>query len=356
VTSFSAEQPVRPALATSDSGNGTDGGSVNEVNGSAANVNGSDTDTDTISNAVGAVAALGGALRSCVGLLHHSLMAKVDARPPSFARVPPVELWNGMVLLSGGDRNAALTDRVVANHAAFAARNGYAYWWYRGSLVKPLEWQPYWHKIAMLRRALVRFPTATAFAWIDDDIVLTNFAAEDMLQSALRQSNASLLATRDPANWVALNTGVLLLRNDEAGRETLEEVWKRATAPRSDGVSLAFDTQARCLHEQQALEEMLREPRWRTRISVLAQRSAADDAAQAAVPMPPATVRQPAFNLNTFLRWSHYDSERGSHLRFDRDAPGSSWVRGDFAGHCSGLSSVRRALCVAVLLGSVVTA
>jgi len=320
------------------------------------------------SHAVGPVAALGGALRSCLGLLHESLMARVDARPPSFARQPAAALWNGVVLLSGGDRNAALSDRVVANHAAFAARRGYAYWWYRGSMVAQLGWQPYWHKIAMLRRAQSRFPAATAFVWLDDDIVLTNFAGEDMLLAALRRSNASVLATRDPASWVALNTGIVLVRNDAAGREALEEVWRRATAPRDDGISLAFDTQASCLHEQQALQEMLKEPYWRTRVGVLAQRVDAerDDTAAAAatsgaqVATSPeaevAVVQQPSFNLNTFLRWSHYNAERDSHLRFDGDAYGSGWVRGDFAGHCSGLSSVRRALCVAVLLGSVVTA
>ena len=61
------------------------------------------------------------------------------------------------------------------------------------------------------------------------------------------------------------------------------------------------------------------------------------------------------WNLNTFLRWSHYDVDREEELRYDGDAAGSGWVRGDFAGHCSGLSPVRRALCVAALLASVVS-
>jgi len=304
------------------------------------------TGENSSSRVVGAVAALGGALRSCLGFLHESLMAKVDVRPPSFVRVP--EVWNGMVLLSGSDRNAALADRVVANHAAFAARNGYGYWWHRGSLVASLGWQPYWHKIAMLRRAVLRFPKATAFVWIDDDIVLTNFAGEDMLQAALRRSNASLLATRDPANWIALNTGIMIVRNDETGREALEEVWRRATAPRDDGVSLAIDSQAHCLHEQQALQEMRdEEPRWRRSIAIVEQRTEEGREEHSA-------QQKSTFNLNTFLRWSHFNAERSSWLNFGHDAVGSSWVRGDFAGHCSGLSSVRRALCVAVLLGSVV--
>jgi hypothetical protein len=382
LTSFSSasvphqqrEQPedgVSPAVASLL--NGTVSGSTgNSSSSSSLSSTGSSIDANSSSgsDAIGAVAALGGALRSCLGLLHATLMAKIDARPPSFARMPAANQWNGMLLLSGGDRNAALSDRVVANHAAFAARRGYAYWWHRGSLVAPLGWQPYWHKIAMLRRALVRFPTASALIWIDDDIVLTNWGGEDMLRAALGRSNASVLTTGDPASWVALNTGIVLVRNDEGGRETLEEVWRRATAPRADGVSLAFDSQARCLHEQQALEEMLGEPYWRTRIGVLAQRdhehtptmavaaatgtaravqSAARDDATSEGAAP-----QLLFNLNTFLRWSHYNAERRSYLRFDTDRHGSGWVKGDFAGHCSGLSSVRRALCTAVLLSSVV--
>ena len=62
------------------------------------------------------------------------------------------------------------------------------------------------------------------------------------------------------------------------------------------------------------------------------------------------------FNLNTFLRWSHVDTERDGvgTMRFDGDASGSAWRVGDFSGHCSGLSPLRRALCIAVLLGAVV--
>ena len=71
-----------------------------------------------------------------------------------------------------------------------------------------------------------------------------------------------------------------------------------------------------------------------------------------ATPSAPSAVE--GWNLNTFLRWSHYSAERDEMMRFDADRPGSGWVRGDFAGHCSGLSPARRALCVAVLLGAVV--
>ena len=308
------------------------------------------------------VSSLGAAITSCLGFLHQLLMSKFDARPRSFVRMPASQDWNGVVLLSGGDRNAALAERVVANHEAFAQRHRYGYWWYRGSLVKQHGWLGYWHKIAMIRRAMVRFPDASAFAWLDDDIVLTNHAS-DMIAAALQLSNASVIVTRDPANWATLNTGVIIVRHDEGGASVMEEVWRRASLRRADGASLATDPQSRgVLHEQQALQEMLAESHWRALVTVLPQRSQADRAAEArhssisqvnaAAKVVAAT--QPSFNLNTFLRWSHFDSERDQQMRFDADAFGSGWVRGDFAGHCSGLSSLRRALCVAVLLSSVI--
>ena len=59
-------------------------------------------------------------------------------------RVPAPSAWGGMVLLSGGDRNTALGDRVVANrnHASFARLHGYAHWWHKGSMVKELGSAP----------------------------------------------------------------------------------------------------------------------------------------------------------------------------------------------------------------------
>jgi len=291
---------------------------------------------------------LAGAL-SCLSQLYQSIMKGFDALPPSFTAEPPAARANGLVLLSGGDRNAALSERVVANHGAFARRHGYAHWWHRGSLVAQHGYLPYWHKVAMLRQAFDRFPSARAYAWVDDDIVLTNHReGEDMIELALRRSNASVIVTRDPGSRTGfvLNTGIILVRNDDSGREVLDEVWRRASSPRDDGLSLAHDPQSRgCLHEQQALQEMIaHSAHWRARVAVLDQREQNDAGGEAVF-----------WNLNTFLRWSHYDAERAEQLRYDADAAGSGWTHGDFAGHCSGLSPVRRALCVASLLGAVVS-
>ena len=223
------------------------------------------------------------------------------------------------------------------------------------------------HKIAHVRAAFRRFPEASGYAWVDDDVVLTNRLCEDMIARALRDSNLSVLVTRDPAahaSGVALNTGIMVFRNDAAARSAIEELWRRASTARADGLSLATDPQSRgALHEQQALQEMLQESSyWRQRVGILAQRdmqrggapgdTAADGEAFAAHGGHKSMATAPRWNLNTFLRWSHYHSERSEQMRFDMDAAGSSWQMGDFAGHCSGLSPVRRSLCLSVLLGA----
>jgi len=309
-------------------------------NGSAPSGNSSALSSDGEGDSLSAGAPL-----SCLQQLYGLLMRKLDPRPASFIREAPKARSNGMVLLSGGDRAAALSESVVANHAEFAQRHGYAYWWHKGSLVSELGWQPYWHKVAMLRAAARHFTNATGFAWVDDDIVLTNHAGADMLREAMRRHSASVLVTRDASRAATLNTGIMLVRNTPGGRAVLDELWRRATVPRADGLSLATDPQARCLHEQQALQEMVWSGEWAEHVAVIEQRTSdtltSDDGAI-------------GFNLNTFLRWSHYNAERDETLRFDTDARGSAWLSGDFAGHCSGLSPLRRALCVAVLVGQTI--
>jgi len=331
-------------------------------------VNSSSSSSNSSSDAAWPAVSREGAW-SCLSRLYHAIMDKFDARPPSFIAAPraDVDVSNGLVLLSGGDRNAALAERVIANHAAFAARHGYTYWWHRGSMVAQRSWLPYWHKIAHLRAAMLRFPEASGYAWVDDDVVLTNHVGEDMIARALRDHNTSVMVTRDPAaraTGIALNTGIMILRNDADARAILEEMWRRASAEREDGVSLARDSQSVCLHEQQALQEMVEgSSYWRTRVGLLEQRSSSDGPKRhVALPYDahpsPAAASEASngadFNLNTFLRWSHFHAERKEDMRFELDAAGSGWQMHDFAGHCSGLSPVRRALCVAVLLRATV--
>ena len=77
---------------------------------------------------------------------------------------------------------------------------------------------------------------------------------------------------------------------------------------------------------------MLQSGEWASEIGVLEQRAPG------------------AWNLNTFLRWSHYDAEREADRRYEEDSRAGAWAHGDFAGHCSGLSQLRRAMCMGALL------
>lgn len=249
---------------------------------------------------------------------------------------------NGMTIMSGGNRDPhGAHEKVIENHRAFAQSRGYSYWWHAGSMVAEQGWQPYWSKIAQLRRRMQRHPEEKAWVWIDDDIVLTNHRT-DMFEAALeRYPNASVLVTADAwAEASALNTGIIIVRNDERAREIMEELWHLATEPREDGLSLAHASQRLCLHEQEALASLAQRTRCGSGgIEVLPQRADGDAA---------------GFNLNTFLRWSHFDGTRDQLQIYDQDTAASQWRHGDFAGHCTGLSYLRRGLCVRTLLASVI--
>jgi len=253
--------------------------------------------------------------------------------------------------MSGNSRDAhGLQQEVVANHREFAAVHGYTYWWERGSKVSQYGLQPYWTKIAMLRERMAVSPDEEFFVWVDDDIVLTNHRVQDMFAHALHaHPSSSIIVTQDASKWHSVNTGVMIVRNDARARGLLAELWRRATAVRADGVSLGFDSQRHCLHEQQALQEMLAERV--PGIAAVRQRQESADQGPADPRLEPHS--RPSFNLNTFLRWSHYDDERGLAQRFTDDGLWTKWRPGDFAGHCSGMSRVRRGICVHALLNAV---
>jgi hypothetical protein len=83
---------------------------------------------------------------SCLSHLYQLLVGKVDMRPQSFIAEPQSggAPQNGLILLSGGDRVAALSEAVVENHRQFARTHGYVHWFHKGSMVASLGWLPYW--------------------------------------------------------------------------------------------------------------------------------------------------------------------------------------------------------------------
>jgi hypothetical protein len=95
----------------------------------------------------------------------------------------------------------------------------------------------------------------------------------------------------------------IIIRNDDRAREIMGELWMLATEPRTDGATLAHASQNLCLHEQEALSSLVQQTRCGVGgIEVLPQRASGD------------------FNMNTFLRWSHFDGERDRLQTYDNDA------------------------------------
>ena len=200
----------------------------------------------------------------------------------------------------------------------------------------------------MLRERMARYPENSAYVWVDDDIVFTNFK-HDMIQRALDDHpNAAVLVTADSQPEVSrLNTGIIILRNSAKAKAILDEMWQQAmvSSRSSEGASLAHASQSECLHEQDALSIMV------VQQAVRQSRGASCDGCDGIVVLP---QRLNEFNMNTFLRWNHFNKERQTQLRYDGDRPWSKWRVGDFAGHCTGLSHLRRGVCIRALLASVI--
>ena len=180
--------------------------------------------------------------------------------------------------------------------------------------------------------------------WVDDDIVLTNHL-DDMFRRALRRhQNASVLVTRDRRAHEQHPSQHR--HHDRAcghrGARVLSEMWRRAAEQREDGVSLATDPQSRgCLHEQQALQEMIELPYWRARWPC----STSDaDAYDESTPRLPEEDGGDGFERRTQQHSpEHLSALVASQCRArcacaSMATPMAAAGRGDFAGHCSGLS------------------
>jgi len=337
---------------------------------------------------------------------NHTVRAHV---PESFFHSSP---GARITIMSGTNRATHFLDKIVRNQRDFAASKGCNYWFHFGNMAG--QYLPYWNKIAMLRHRLRELQSPKeiqreeALVWIDDDMVFTNMkstADGNTIQRVLdMHPQASVIVTRDAMSGATLNTGIIIVRNSAESLRVLDEVWRRATAMRIDGVSLAYDEQSKCLHEQQALQEMVfhatsvaawgslhwdseskqkkksspQQHQHRTKgknlaaaqkeedtaiddqelmqsdaVSVLWDNTESDSVAwgsKDAIIVIEQRDGASGLNLNTFLRWSHFDWDRHVQQRYESDPPSTRWKPGDFLGHCTGLSSVRRSMCIALLL------
>lgn len=123
-------------------------------------------------------------------------------------------------LVSGGDE---IRLRSYVNHTIFAREHGLDYRLECGLDIGVAN--KFFYKTSIIRRVLGRYDW---IAWIDDDAFFTDFARDtigDLVRSADAAGHFMVIAEgpEEPNGfWSRINTGVVLLRNDERSRSLLE--------------------------------------------------------------------------------------------------------------------------------------
>lgn len=132
-------------------------------------------------------------------------------------------------LTSGGDE---IRLRSYVNHAVYAREHGLDYRLETG--IDPHIVTKFDYKVSILRRLL---PLYDWLVWLDDDAFFTDFEADNIVRliSEAERDGISVVIAEGPKEpngfWSRINTGVMLLRNDETARAIVEST---ATADLSE--------------------------------------------------------------------------------------------------------------------------
>ncbi|UYM17182.1 glycosyltransferase family 25 protein [Endozoicomonas euniceicola] len=174
-------------------------------------------------------------------------------------------------VVSGGDIKD-FSQPVQMNHLSWAVSRQVEYHFYtldkQASFIygkKNLSWwrvfnalgnkQKYWVKVAVLKDILEheKIPEGQWVVWLDSDVVVNDFrSTQSMLDRAVEEygKGKSLLLARDGVESVTpFNTGIIMVKNDEVGRELISRLWSISDHPR-----IGFKPQLESLHEQEGLK------------------------------------------------------------------------------------------------------
>lgn len=201
---------------------------------------------------------------------------------------------------------------------------------------------PYWNKIAVLRKWLNE-PCIHHEEWYvmaDDDMPVTNMnidpsEAIDLLRQG---KDTSMIVARDVQVWhdgghdTSVNTGVLILRKDQASKELIESIWKKRNvfASNSDHCrTLGTCANQDVLHEQEAMAMVIDDDRTILN-SVLT------------VVKPRGWYNGKEIAINTFNRkgcFIRYQTAWGSNefSYDDSNYPEGEWRSGDWMGQPTGV-------------------
>ncbi len=178
-----------------------------------------------------------------------------------------------LFVVSGGTRRP-FSDQVMNNHYAWAYSRGvnYQYFDLPVSLCSAEdcadtpenrirrsygEKQHYWAKIAIIRHVLDtgQISEGKWLVWLDDDVIVNDYLSPVSTLNRIIEhfgSQHSLLVSEGYSDD-GVNAGILFIRNDQQGRDIIEEIWNQ-----SDDRRLGYAGQReQSTHDQEALQNII---------------------------------------------------------------------------------------------------
>lgn len=209
---------------------------------------------------------------------------------------------------------------VIPNQRAFAKKHKYDYIEYHGNLALDNGHlrAPYWSKIVALDDQLKKTKEGEWIVWLDASALFTN--TEKNFKEIIERygSDKDIIVTTDPQ--VPINNAVFLIRNSPWTKKWIKQVWKKSDLAMGGKGRCWSGDKPICHYEQQAMTEI-----WENDSEVRKH-----------------TALIPNKLMNSFYRYSHYDSYRQMELRYDGDPESSKWSSGDFICKVTGMDRDRR--------------
>lgn len=205
---------------------------------------------------------------------------------------------------------------IIPNQRDFATKHGYNYIEYYGNLAHDygVPRAPYWSKIAAINDGLKKTQDGAWIAWLDASAIFTNTDKnfDDIIKTY--GVGKDIIVTTDPQ--VPINNAVFLVKNTDWTKNWIQQVWNRIELAQAG----KGDCLRPCHYEQQAMTDLIEK----------------NPIVQAHTAIIPNNV------MNSFYRYSHYDSFRSMDLDYDSDSEASKWQAGDFICKVTGMDKERR--------------
>lgn len=169
------------------------------------------------------------------------IAATTIRRVDPIIRVASNETKGGVAMVTAGTQNLAPTSDLSSElNAKYAEIRGYSFYVYKDIMVPKRIVT--WNKVRVVMDMLNRTGHEWIM-WLDTDAVVTNrsVAVEDIITDAQISSilgTVDLILCNDIGGW-EVNTGVMLWRNSNWSRETLQKLWNMEHLPHMQGAEQA---------------------------------------------------------------------------------------------------------------------